>query len=154
MRSARPIVASRAGTKLPICAMSDNRAAWRMYVLLPAMFGPGDQQHRARLAAGRNVVGHERALRLQRVEHRMPPIDDPQQGLLDHLRAAIVPLRASSARAASTSRWASTAALACIRRRDAATASRSSRNNSCSNSFACSSAVSTFSSYSFNSGVM
>ena len=40
MRSATPIVARRAGTKLPICAISVSSAAWRMYVLLPAMLGP------------------------------------------------------------------------------------------------------------------
>ena len=40
MRSATPIVASRAGTKLPIWAISVSSAAWRMYVLLPAMLGP------------------------------------------------------------------------------------------------------------------
>ena len=30
MRSARPILAAVAGTKLPICAISVNRATWRM----------------------------------------------------------------------------------------------------------------------------
>ena len=40
MRSATPIVARRAGTKLPIWAISVISAVWRMNVLLPAMFGP------------------------------------------------------------------------------------------------------------------
>ena len=40
IRSAMPISARVAGTKLPICARSVSSATWRMYVLLPAMFGP------------------------------------------------------------------------------------------------------------------
>ena len=39
-RSQMPTVALRAGTNEPICAMSTMIAVWRMYVLLPAMFGP------------------------------------------------------------------------------------------------------------------
>ncbi len=39
-RSTTPIRALLAGTKLPICARIAIRATWRMYVLLPAMFGP------------------------------------------------------------------------------------------------------------------
>ena len=40
MRSTGEMEASRAGMKLPICAMSVKSATWRMYVDLPAMFGP------------------------------------------------------------------------------------------------------------------
>ena len=40
MRSTRPIFASRAGTKLPICAMSTISAVCRRNVDLPPMFGP------------------------------------------------------------------------------------------------------------------
>ena len=43
-----PIRARFAGTKLPICASTASRATWRMYVLLPAMFGPVITQDRAR----------------------------------------------------------------------------------------------------------
>ena len=56
------------------------------------MFGPVIKQDRARLAPGRHVVGHERAFRLDHVEHRMPPVEDPQHRLLDDLRPAVVPL--------------------------------------------------------------
>ena len=38
-------------------------ATWRMYVLLPAMFGPVMSKHACRrLAAAGHVVGHERSL--------------------------------------------------------------------------------------------
>ena len=40
MRSTSPTRARRAGTKLPICAMSAMSAVCRITVLLPAMFGP------------------------------------------------------------------------------------------------------------------
>ena len=35
-----PTTALSAGTKLPICAISTINAVWRMYVDLPAIFGP------------------------------------------------------------------------------------------------------------------
>ena len=40
IRSVIAILADAAGTKLPICAISAINATWRIYVLLPAMFGP------------------------------------------------------------------------------------------------------------------
>ena len=40
MRSTSPSLASRAGTKLPICAISAMSAVWRRKVDLPPMFGP------------------------------------------------------------------------------------------------------------------
>ena len=40
MASTTPICAAAAGTKLPICAIRAISAFWRMYVDLPAMFGP------------------------------------------------------------------------------------------------------------------
>ena len=40
IRSATPIRARRAGTNDPICAMIVRSAAWRIYVLFPAIFGP------------------------------------------------------------------------------------------------------------------
>ncbi len=43
-------------------------------------------------APGRHVVGHERAFRLQHVQHRMPPVADRKQRFLDDLRPAIVSL--------------------------------------------------------------
>ncbi len=39
-RSTTPILARFAGTNPPICASTTASATWRMYVLLPAMFGP------------------------------------------------------------------------------------------------------------------
>ena len=39
-RSTTPMTALCAGTNEPICAMSTMSAVWRMYVDLPAMFGP------------------------------------------------------------------------------------------------------------------
>ena len=56
------------------------------------MFGPVISRIVPCLAAGRHVVGHERALRLEHVEHRVPAVDDPQHRLVDDLRAAVVPL--------------------------------------------------------------
>ena len=42
--------------------------------------------------AGQRVVGHELPFRLDDVEHRVPPVDDPQHRLVNHLRPAVVPL--------------------------------------------------------------
>ena len=85
-----------------------------MYVLLPAMFGPvinkifaplaashwsrasckttasSRQAFRTKAASG--VVRDELALRLDDVQHGVPPIDNAQHRLLDDLRPAIVPL--------------------------------------------------------------
>ena len=40
----------------------------------------------------RHVVGHKRPVRLEHVQHRMPPVDDLQLRLFDDRRPAIVPL--------------------------------------------------------------
>ena len=40
MRSVRAMSAEAAGTKLPMCAIRAISATCRMYVDLPAMFGP------------------------------------------------------------------------------------------------------------------
>jgi hypothetical protein len=46
MRSVKPMVALRAGMKLPMWARSVSRATWRRKVLLPAMLGPVTSQKR------------------------------------------------------------------------------------------------------------
>ncbi len=51
--------------------------------------GARDQQDRTVLAAGRAIVGHERTLRQDRVQHRMPTFDDRQHRLIADRGAAI-----------------------------------------------------------------
>ena len=113
-----PIVASRAGHE---AADLGHQRQQRHLADVGALAGhvrAGDQQDRPVVAAEQRVVGHERALRLDDVEHRMPAVDDPQHRLVDDLAAGSSSrCRASSASAASTSSWASAAAVACIRRR-------------------------------------
>ena len=53
---------------------------------------PGRRRNRPQLLAHQRVVGHELALRLDDVQHRMPPVDDPQHRLRRPLRPAVVPL--------------------------------------------------------------
>ena len=60
MRSTRPSLASRAGTKLPIWAISTTSAVWRRKVDLPPMFGPVRMKSRAAPVAHRKVVRDER----------------------------------------------------------------------------------------------
>ena len=47
--------AELAGTKQPICAIRQITATCRIYVLLPAMFGPGNEQNDAALSCSRLV---------------------------------------------------------------------------------------------------
>ena len=105
-----------AGTKLPIWASSVSSATWRMKVLLPAMFGPVMSQSWpdalvAVPVASRvqhDIVGHEGPRRQRLIQHRMPAIADDTGSA--HRRSPAGRNRActaSSARAASTSSWAS-----------------------------------------------
>ena len=101
-----------------------------MYVLLPAMLGPVMSRIACpSLAAAAHVVGDERAVGGQQVEHRMPAVDDLEHRLLDNARPAIAALPGQRRQPASTSNRANTAAEACSRRAQAAVASRSSTNN-------------------------
>ena len=105
-RSTTPIRAASAGTKLPIWARIAIRATWRMYVLLPAMFGPVISRIVPPSGPSRDVVGHELARRQQ--SRRAPGAGRPRSrstGSVDHLGPAVA-LRARPARPAPPGRRA------------------------------------------------
>ncbi len=92
------------------------------------MFGPVISRIMPSSGIGRRVVGDERALRFEDVEHGVAAVDDLQDRFVDQLRAAVAALR-EPVRPGRTGRRAApaTAAVACRRRAAACTASRSSQ---------------------------
>ena len=74
IRSTRPTLASRAGTKLPIWARITMSAVWRRKVDLPPMLGPVRICSRGAVAAQAQVVGHE-GLGEHALHHRVAALD-------------------------------------------------------------------------------
>ena len=77
--------ADRAGTKLPICAMSTIRPIWRRIVVLPAMFGPVRRIIRAASRSSRTSFGMKLSRGIMRSTHRMPARDDLEVEAVVHL---------------------------------------------------------------------
>ena len=69
-------MASRAGTKLPIWAMSVNEGDLADVSAFAGHVGTGDQQDQAIVGGCRRVVGDERAVGQQRVEDGVAAVMD------------------------------------------------------------------------------
>ena len=94
IRSAMPMIACAAGTKLPIWAMSVKQRDLPNVRALAGHVGTGDQQDHTALWIGHRIVGNECPLRFENVQHRVAAVHDVQGRLVDQHRTAVaVPRR-------------------------------------------------------------
>ena len=151
-RSAMPTRARVAGTKLPICAIRAMSPICRRIVLLPAMFGPVRMIMRAAAVSDTSFgMNWSRGIMRSTTGCRPPVMSSAKSSLTS---GRTYPSRAAtSARAASTSSWASVDATCCRRPISAAVFARNSSKRCRSSSSVRSVACSTFSSNSFSAGV-
>ena len=146
--------AARAGTKLPICAISTISPICRRIVDLPAMFGP--VRMITALGLGEpHVVRDELVARHHPLDHRMPARRDLEIEVVGASSGARSPRAPRPRRAPPARRARATHARGALQPRDrrARRVARSASNSSRSRASIRSAALSTLSSYSLSAGV-
>ena len=155
MRSAMPTVAAFAGTKLPTCASSVMQRDLPDERALARHVRPGDEPERAVVRAERRVVRDERARRQHLVEDRVPAVPDVEDRLVDQHRPDVVARRGQfRERREEVERRQHVGRVQQPRRLRRHLVADLQEQFAVPAPCSCPAAVSTFSSYSFSSGVM